>query len=51
MWPLHCADGVPSLRHLQGHVIQLQGDQRKNVSSFLIAEGIVKKDVIKIHGF
>lgn len=51
VWPLLCADGVPALRDLQGHVIQLQGDQRKNVSSFLIAEGIVKKDVIKIHGF
>ena len=32
-------------------VIQLQGDQRKNVSTFLIQEGIVKKENVKIHGF
>eukprot|EP00743_Colponemidia_sp_Colp-15_P000992 GILK01001096.1.p1 GENE.GILK01001096.1~~GILK01001096.1.p1 ORF type:complete len:120 (-),score=20.42 GILK01001096.1:167-493(-) len=34
-----------------GHVIQLQGDQRKNVADFLIAEGIVDKNNVKIHGF
>mmetsp|Transcript_4298 Transcript_4298/g.4957 ORF Transcript_4298/g.4957 Transcript_4298/m.4957 type:complete len:115 (+) Transcript_4298:122-466(+) len=35
-----------------GKVIQLQGDQRKNVQTFLVTEGIVKnKDLIKIHGF
>ncbi|CAI9755004.1 unnamed protein product [Fraxinus pennsylvanica] len=34
-----------------GQVIQLQGDQRKNVSSFLVQAGIVKKEHIKIHGF
>ncbi|KZV22398.1 hypothetical protein F511_19731 [Dorcoceras hygrometricum] len=34
-----------------GKVIQLQGDQRKNVSQFLINAGLVKKDQIKIHGF
>lgn len=36
-------------RHAQ--VIQLQGDQRKNVLQFLTQEGLVKKDLIKIHGF
>ncbi|KAL0363254.1 UNVERIFIED_CONTAM: Tyrosyl-DNA phosphodiesterase 1 [Sesamum calycinum] len=34
-----------------GQVIQLQGDQRKNVSTFLVQAGIVKKEHIKIHGF
>jgi translation initiation factor 1 len=34
-----------------GHVIQLQGDQRKNVSGFLVANKLAKKDVVKIHGF
>ncbi|CAK9197798.1 unnamed protein product [Sphagnum troendelagicum] len=34
-----------------GKIIQLQGDQRKNVSHFLVEAGIVKKDAIKIHGF
>jgi translation initiation factor 1 len=34
-----------------GKVIQLQGDQRKNVSTFLVSNNIAKKDLIKIHGF
>jgi translation initiation factor 1 len=32
-------------------VIQLQGDQRRKVSQFLVQEGLVKKEKIKIHGF
>ncbi len=34
-----------------GQVIQLQGDQRKNVHTFLIDNKIAKKDKIKVHGF
>lgn len=34
-----------------GEVIQLQGDQRKNVQSFLVNADLVKKEYIKIHGF
>ncbi|KAB2605973.1 translation factor SUI1-like protein [Pyrus ussuriensis x Pyrus communis] len=34
-----------------GKIIQLQGDQRKNVLQFLVQAEIVKKDRIKIHGF
>jgi len=34
-----------------GSVIQLQGDQRKVASDFLIEQGIVDKDKLKIHGF
>ncbi|XP_050215681.1 protein translation factor SUI1 homolog 2-like [Mercurialis annua] len=34
-----------------GKVIQLQGDQRKNVQSFLVGANLVRKDLIKIHGF
>ncbi|MCO5606852.1 hypothetical protein L7F22_061043 [Adiantum nelumboides] len=34
-----------------GHVVQLQGDQRKNVAQFLAQAGIATKDQIKIHGF
>ena len=34
-----------------GKIIQLQGDQRKNVSHFLVQAGLVRKDQIKIHGF
>ncbi len=34
-----------------GQVIQLQGDHRKNVSDFMIEQGIVKKAQVKVHGF
>ncbi|KAK9759683.1 Eukaryotic translation initiation factor eIF-1 [Basidiobolus ranarum] len=34
-----------------GEVIQLQGDQRIKVATFLVQQGITKKDLIKIHGF
>ncbi|GAX79499.1 hypothetical protein CEUSTIGMA_g6940.t1 [Chlamydomonas eustigma] len=34
-----------------GKVIQLQGDQRRNVSEFLIKAKITKKEHIKLHGF
>eukprot|EP01102_Stenamoeba_stenopodia_P018635 TRINITY_DN686_c0_g1_i1.p1 TRINITY_DN686_c0_g1~~TRINITY_DN686_c0_g1_i1.p1 ORF type:complete len:113 (+),score=28.10 TRINITY_DN686_c0_g1_i1:290-628(+) len=34
-----------------GQVIQLQGDQRKKISDFLIQEGICQKPHVKIHGF
>lgn len=34
-----------------GQVIQLQGDQRKNVATFLVQAKLAKKDGIKIHGF
>ncbi|KAJ1285785.1 hypothetical protein BS78_03G303700 [Paspalum vaginatum] len=34
-----------------GQVIQLQGDQRKNVATFLVQAGVTKKGSIKIHGF
>lgn len=34
-----------------GQVIQLQGDQRKNVQDFLTKNKLVKKDQLKIHGF
>ncbi|GAA0157256.1 translation initiation factor [Lithospermum erythrorhizon] len=46
-----CCNGTVVQDPELGQVIQLQGDQRKNVSSFLIENGIVKKEHIKIHGF
>ncbi|KAJ6795280.1 protein translation factor SUI1-like protein [Iris pallida] len=46
-----CCNGTVVQDPELGQVIQLQGDQRKNVSSFLVQAGIVKKDKIKIHGF
>eukprot|EP00823_Brevimastigomonas_motovehiculus_P009273 TRINITY_DN8938_c0_g1_i1.p1 TRINITY_DN8938_c0_g1~~TRINITY_DN8938_c0_g1_i1.p1 ORF type:complete len:127 (+),score=17.09 TRINITY_DN8938_c0_g1_i1:42-422(+) len=34
-----------------GEIIQIQGDQRKNVFDFLIKCNICEKDQIKVHGF
>eukprot|EP00794_Sanderia_malayensis_P017469 gene17469-19216_t len=34
-----------------GEVIQLTGDQRTNIESFLISLGIAKKEQLKVHGF
>ncbi|EGC40593.1 hypothetical protein DICPUDRAFT_44503 [Dictyostelium purpureum] len=34
-----------------GTVIQLQGDHRKEVSTFIIEEKIAKKEFVKMHGF
>ncbi|KAL0715194.1 hypothetical protein Bca4012_064516 [Brassica carinata] len=47
-----CCNGTVVQDSELGQVIQLQGDQRKNVSTFLVQQaGLVKKDNIKIHGF
>ncbi|KAK9046310.1 hypothetical protein V6N11_052202 [Hibiscus sabdariffa] len=46
-----CCNGTVVQDPELGKVIQLQGDQRKNVCTFLIQAGIAKKDSIKIHGF
>ncbi|PQQ17933.1 protein translation factor SUI1 homolog [Prunus yedoensis var. nudiflora] len=46
-----CCNGTVVEDPELGQVIQLQGDQRKNVSSFLVQAGIVKKEDIKLHGF
>ena len=40
---LRLAAPLPALR--------AQGDQRKNVSAFLIGNELCKKDTIKVHGF
>ncbi|XP_012434405.1 protein translation factor SUI1 homolog 2 [Gossypium raimondii] len=45
-----CCNGTVVQDPELGQVIQLQGDQRNNVSTFLVQAGIVK-DNIKIHGF
>ncbi|XP_043689963.1 protein translation factor SUI1 homolog [Telopea speciosissima] len=46
-----CNGNLVADEKLGGKIIQLQGDQRKNVSNFLIKAGITKKEQIKIHGF
>jgi translation initiation factor 1 len=34
-----------------GEVLQLQGDQRKNICQFLIETGLAEDDQLKAHGF
>ncbi|KAL5164819.1 Protein translation factor SUI1 2 [Glycine soja] len=45
-----CCNGTVVQDKELGKIIQLQGDQRKNVSHFLVQAGLVRKDQIKIHG-
>mmetsp|Transcript_23247 Transcript_23247/g.65280 ORF Transcript_23247/g.65280 Transcript_23247/m.65280 type:complete len:128 (+) Transcript_23247:34-417(+) len=46
-----CCNGTVVEDSEFGEVIQLQGDQRQNVQTFLVQEKLVKKDNIKVHGF
>ena len=46
-----CCNGTVVEDAEVGHVIQLQGDQRKNASTFLVENKLVKKGALKIHGF
>ena len=47
----YCCNGTVVEDDELGKVLQLQGDQRKNVSAFLLANELCKKDSIKVHGF
>ncbi|KAI8100570.1 hypothetical protein M9434_004962 [Picochlorum sp. BPE23] len=47
----YCCNGCVVEDEELGKVLQLQGDQRKNVSTFVVENKLVKKDAIKIHGF
>ncbi len=54
-FPWHCAaeyccNGTVIEDEELGKVLQLQGDQRKNVSAFLLENQLCKKDQIKVHG-
>ncbi|KAH7431937.1 hypothetical protein KP509_08G074500 [Ceratopteris richardii] len=46
-----CCNGNVVVDLELGQVIQLQGDQRKNVAQFLTQRGILKKEQIKLHGY
>ena len=46
-----CCNGTVVEDPEVGPVIQLQGDQRKNASTFLVENKLVKKGALKIHGF
>ena len=47
----YCCNGCVVEDEENGKVLQLQGDQRKNVSTFVVENKLAKKDNIKIHGF
>lgn len=47
----YCCNGCVVEDEDLGKVLQLQGDQRKNVNAFLIENELAKKDSIKLHGF
>lgn len=47
----YCCNGCVIDDEEQGRVLQLQGDQRKNVVTFIVENKLGKKDNIKIHGF
>ncbi|XP_044945146.1 eukaryotic translation initiation factor 1-like [Mustela nigripes] len=34
-----------------GEVIQIQGEQHKNITQFLVETGLAKDDKLKVHGF
>ncbi|GMN51593.1 hypothetical protein TIFTF001_020746 [Ficus carica] len=46
-----CCNGNVVQHKELGKIIQLQGDQRKNVYKYLVKADIVKKKQIMIHGF
>ena len=60
-WPLRCCillslqkfacNGTVIEHPEYGEVIQLQGDQRKNICQLLIETGLAKDDQPKAHGF
>lgn len=45
-----CCNGCVVENKALGRIIQLQGDQREKVKSFLADEEIAKKKMIKVHG-
>ncbi|KAI3959991.1 hypothetical protein MKW92_001154 [Papaver armeniacum] len=46
-----CCNGNVAQDKELGKVIQLQGDQRKNVLDSLVRAGVSEKEDIKIHGY
>eukprot|EP00210_Caulerpa_lentillifera_P003715 g3548.t1 len=46
-----CCNGTVVVDEQLGQILQLQGDQRKSVSQFLVDKNLAKKQDIKVHGF
>eukprot|EP00160_Parvularia_atlantis_P002488 Unigene1205_Nuclearia_a/m.3852 Unigene1205_Nuclearia_a/g.3852 ORF Unigene1205_Nuclearia_a/g.3852 Unigene1205_Nuclearia_a/m.3852 type:complete len:113 (-) Unigene1205_Nuclearia_a:183-521(-) len=46
-----CCNGTIVDHKEWGEVIQLQGDHRTRVGDMLVNEEVVKKEMVKIHGF
>ncbi|XP_049850362.1 eukaryotic translation initiation factor 1-like [Schistocerca gregaria] len=47
---IFCCNGCVVEDEEHGLVLQLQGDHRQECADFLVSEGIVSKDYIKLHG-
>mmetsp|Transcript_21728 Transcript_21728/g.54659 ORF Transcript_21728/g.54659 Transcript_21728/m.54659 type:complete len:113 (-) Transcript_21728:274-612(-) len=45
-----CCNGTVVKDETHGKIIQLQGDQRRNIFEFITNEGIAKKENVKVHG-
>lgn len=46
-----CCNGTIVRDPEMGKVIQVQGDQRQNITNFLTQENIIDRSMIKLHGF
>lgn len=46
----YCCNGTVVEDEELGKVLQLQGDQRRNVALFLVSNNLAKKELIKVHG-
>jgi translation initiation factor 1 len=45
-----CCNGTVVKDESLGKIIQVQGDQRRNIFTFITNEGIAKKENVKVHG-
>ncbi|KAI3869554.1 hypothetical protein MKX03_012131 [Papaver bracteatum] len=46
-----CNGNIVTQDKEESKVIQLQGDQRKNIRYFIVKAGVADRDYIKLHGF
>ena len=46
---LNC-NGTALADEKHGEILQMQGDQRKNIAAFLISENLISKEKLFIHG-
>lgn len=47
----HCSGCIRVDKDTEGKVLQLTGDQREAIKSFLVEQGIVAAESIRVHGY